>query len=190
MLFLSLVVVTAAHCVENGFPDALHIGPTTIDRDTDTTNGQTISVCGGSIHPNYQFPYNDIAVMKLCSQSGNALAILNSDGNIPVSGATNLMVMGMGAESQSNGNVFGTQLKGALGDYINDCASRDSTYQADSNLCVTETDAVGACQGDSGGPLVINQDSNIVVGLVSYGELACEGNTLGGYVNIKKSNQK
>lgn len=181
------VVLTAAHCLDEiGIPEFVIVGPTTYDHSTGETNGEIIQVDFSVIHPDWRIPFsdrnwNDVAIMKLKSSSSNTVAKLNGNGNLPTPDQTGLFVMGFSYTDDTNTQP--DTLQGANVDYEPNCAYED--YNSNYILCTRETSTRGACDFDSGGPLVENSSSDLLIGIVSFGEFTtCTASTYGGYARV------
>ena len=159
------IFVTAAHCLENGFPSLITIGATTT---SGTTEGQQVAVCAGLIHPNNNMKAmeNDIAILKLCDPvSVTAYADYNTNPSYPSSTGEDLFIVGFG-RTNPTGNLS-PSLKKAKVDYLNNdtCKARYSQFEGEQNICA-DAPLAGICYGDSGGPLL--DGNNLLVGLASF----------------------
>jgi trypsin len=161
------IVMTAAHCLENGNPASIRVGATT------TSNGNLATVESSVIHPNYRSKdlENDIAIIKLASPVNNKVAVYNKDDSVPTDGS-NTIAMGFGRTDADAGGGSTTLLKvtlEALSD--DDCTDLFAGYDPSFNVCADKTNA-GICFGDSGGPLVT--EGGVVVGLASFVVQTCD----------------
>lgn len=161
-------VLTAAHCIVNGAPASVRIGPTT------TSNGEEIAVTCGQYHPDYYVGtggdlFNDVAVLKLSGSSSVSPILLNRDVNWPSTEGEPLRVVGYGATSQG-GPVSNVLKKMDTAFYsISTCQANYPNVESGTHVC-GNVDNEGDCQGDSGGPLFSTADgTSTQVGIVSYG---------------------
>ncbi|CAB9512912.1 Coagulation factor IX (Fragment) [Seminavis robusta] len=158
------IFVTAAHCLEDGFPSTIRIGATTT---VSANEGIEVPVCAGIIHPNNNMKSmeNDIAILKLCDQVKiNSYAEYDTSTAEPPTGQ-DFWIVGFGRTSV-NGNLS-PFLKKAKVDYLNSavCAGRYTKYDALENMCVDGA-TTAICYGDSGGPLL--DVNNKVFGFASF----------------------
>lgn len=159
------IFVTAAHCLENGFPSTIKIGATTT---TSENEGETVAVCAGLIHPsnNMKAMENDIAILKLCDPVFvNSYAEYNTDPGVPSSTGEDLFIVGFG-RTNPTGNLS-PFLKKAKVDYLNvdTCKARYPQYDGVQSICA-DAPMAGICYGDSGGPLL--DENNMLIGLASF----------------------
>jgi secreted trypsin-like serine protease len=181
-LLSDTLVVTAAHCVENGadppvFPGGVKIflGDEALDADTSTA-AQIRAVTKVSFPPTWRPSTNqyDVALLTLDSAETDAEAapvqrVANTPEGMALFDDSNdaLFVSGWGntlaqpAEG-GGGKDYPTVLQGAVVDVVGDTACNDvSHYAGDVDtslmLCAGSTGA-DSCQGDSGGPLVADAD--------------------------------
>ncbi|CAB9519702.1 Coagulation factor IX (Fragment) [Seminavis robusta] len=168
-------VLTAGHCIQNGWPRQVRVGSHT------NSHGQLVPVLCGVRHPNYLTPFvtvlHDVAVLKLGFAVGHLrFADLNTDNNFPSVAGSQMTVMGYGKTSNSGG----------VSDHLRKLDTNFVTHQE----CVQKYDATvvrpnahicgdvwskGDCNGDSGGP-VIDKQTGKQVGLVSFGYGGCASN--------------
>lgn len=171
------IVLTAAHCVESGFPTTVRVAPT-ISTST-TTDGLEVSVDAANsvIHPLYVGNValgNDVAIIKLATSVDTntyAPVTLNCDCNKPGLNAI-LQLYGYGLTSSGgtqpdNIQTLQTQMQ---------CISSTITY-----ISLLASDTSGACFGDSGGPAVIG---NTQMGLASFVRGDCAIGNPDGYARI------
>jgi len=159
-------VLTAAHCVVGGPPSSVLVGPTNIN------DGEQIDVLCASYHPDFRVGirgdlFNDIAVLKLASNSTAQPVTLNSDINYPSVEGTPLTVIGYGATAE--GGIASSALK-KLGTFFQTTSTCQKNYpdvEFGTHVCGNVDDS-GDCQGDSGGPLFDTNKTQ--VGIVSYGK--------------------
>ena len=158
------IFVTAAHCLEDGFPATITVGAV----NSADGSGQTVPVCAGLIHPNNNMKAmeNDVAILKLCDPVFvNSYAEYNSDPNFPSATGEDLWIVGFGRTNPAG--TLSTTLNKAKVDYLNDatCEARYSRYKPEQTICA-DGPSTGICYGDSGGPLL--DSSNKVVGFASF----------------------
>lgn len=161
------IFVTAAHCLEDGFPPNVKIGATTT---TTENEGEEVAVCAGMIHPdnNMKDMKNDIAILKLCDPVDIvAYAEWNDDPTQPSATGFDLYVIGFGRTNATVDTGMSPILRKVKLDYLNDetCETRYNKYDGEMNICA-DAPSRGICYGDSGGPLM--GDDNKVYGFASF----------------------
>lgn len=159
------VFVTAAHCLEQGFPGSIRIGAT---QTVSQNEGQSVPVCSAIIHPanNMKSMENDIAILKLCDPVFvNSYGEYNRNPDYPGATGVDIFMVGFGRTNVAGG--LSPILQKAKVDYLDNgaCAARYSKYNGDQTLCA-DSPTNGICYGDSGGPAL--DTNNLVVGLNSY----------------------
>lgn len=159
------VFVTAAHCLEKGFPGRIRIGAT---QTVSNNEGQEVSVCSAIIHPanNMKSMENDIAILKLCDPVFiTSYGEYNRNPNYPGNTGVDIFMIGFGRTNVNGG--LSPLLQKAKADYLDNdtCAARYDKYNGDQTFCA-DAPTAGICYGDSGGPTL--DSSNMVVGLNSY----------------------
>lgn len=163
--------MTAAHCVDSGFPGSVRVA------SSSTSNGIVTSVQAGAIHPDWTGSFDsgvDAAVMKLGNWIDRPTIVMNNDPNRPGTIGEDLFVVGYG---QTSNDEFPSNLQGAYLQYSGYCYSNNQYFCTDSSDQST-------CGGDSGAPLVL-RGTNIQVGLVSWGNSpTCSANTVSGFQDI------
>jgi secreted trypsin-like serine protease len=161
-------VLTAAHCVESGAPGRVCVG---VQNRTQCTTATTAGVTAVRIHPSYNFPYNDIAILELNKSFTNAVIPVASAAQDPAPGvATRLYGWGFNTFPDS---TLPTRLQ-----FVDRPAL--STAQCDaawgggiiaSIICFSSSSTQGICQGDSGGPAIYNGRQ---VGVTSFAGINCQ----------------
>jgi trypsin len=164
-------VLTAAHCVVDGFEPGLAVSVGNVDY----TQGRVVAVDGVSVHPAYNADTsaNDVALLHLAAPAGVTPIALTTEGNdqYEVGGAP-VVVAGWGSEIPLVGLVppLGTTMKQATLSVVDDNTCTQD-QDAASQVCA-EALLKDSCQGDSGGPLfaTTSTGARIQVGVVSYGQ--------------------
>jgi hypothetical protein len=177
-------VLTAAHCVKDGeaivTPDVL-LGTNRLDG-----SGDRVAVDGVFVHPGFDFPTNDIAVLHLAVASPHPVAKLAFEGmEVLETPATPAVVTGWGGlRGDEASQEFPVDLQEGDVPVISDEACnaalaeyQDSLTDPAGQLCAgtgsssSDPEAADACRGDSGGPLwAAGRDGDLrQIGLVSGG---------------------
>lgn len=185
-------VLTAAHCVENGFGNlAFEIGALCQNSDWSANNncGQTRerrSVVRGVSDPRYNsntVEY-DFALAKLSSRVTTTPVPLD-DGlslNSYSDGKANLYPIGFGTTETGN---ISTRLMEVEVKYVSNSECRrsyGSGITGDEMMCAADQ-GQDSCQGDSGGPLY-DADNNVLAGVVSWGYGCADPNFPGVYARV------
>ncbi|KAG5885760.1 hypothetical protein JTB14_031197 [Gonioctena quinquepunctata] len=182
-LISNIWVVTAAHCVTQGFDTHLNIraGSTTW-----RTGGQSVPVSSFIVHPNYTDNNNDIALMRLAEPVtvGNASAAALPAAGQEVATGASVSVTGWGAlgEHLAGSLILQEVVVPALS--RDDCRGLYSTSVITTQMfCAGEVGDGGkdACQGDSGGPAAVD---GVVVGVISWGRGCARPQSPGVYTQI------
>lgn len=183
-------ILTAAHCVTNKYGKVDTTPNQVFARlNASDTSPTVLSVKQIVVHPNYRFPYNDIALLKLTTKTQNPIAILNDNTNNLV-GKT-ATVIGFGSTTRQKPkeevtNKLPKQLQQANLPIINRtlCSVASNKKMV---LCAGYNDRKNhpdACFGDSGGPLFLNQSGKKTqIGIVSYGR-GCGVGIPGGFADV------
>jgi hypothetical protein len=198
-------IVTAAHCVFDNSATASGqpIAPSNLDVLVGTTSltsgGTRLPVAAVSIDPNYDPATlaHDAAVVTLAGTSplngtgAQPIPFVNPNPWTPPSGMDAAVVSGWG---RTDASTFPTQLRWAAMPFASDssCQSKWAAEGVDTSIMVCAgTPGIDSCFGDSGGPLAISYDDPIqhvpypvLAGIVSYGDLACDGDPPGVYTRI------
>jgi hypothetical protein len=200
-------IVTAAHCVfdNSATSPGQPIDPANLDVLVGTkslsTGGARLHVSAISIDPNFD-PVtlsHDAAVITLVGSTpltgttAQPIDFLTESSWAPPAPTVTdaAVVSGWG---RIEGGTFPTELRWAAMPFSTDssCQSKWASEGADTSLMVCAgTPGRDSCFGDSGGPLAINYDDPIqnvtypvLAGIVSYGDLACDGSPPGVYTRI------
>ncbi|MEZ4656941.1 MAG: trypsin-like serine protease [Caldilineaceae bacterium] len=191
-------VLTAAHCVEDQrggvYPPStfdLVLGEHNLAQNEGTEQRPTVSQV--IIHPNYNFPDNDIALFKL-----SAPVTLNNRVQIVKLAASPADDALMEAGVLSTVTGWGALTEGGAGPNVLQEVSVplvsnrvcDTAYGGgitDGNICAGfEQGGKDSCQGDSGGPLVVRNGDGVwtQVGVVSYGQGCARPQYYGVYTRV------
>ncbi|MEZ4707268.1 MAG: trypsin-like serine protease [Caldilineaceae bacterium] len=191
-------VLTAAHCVDNQrggvYPPStfdLVLGEHNLAQNEGTEQRPTVSQV--IIHPNYNFPDNDIALFKL-----SAPVTLNNRVQIVklAAGPADDALMDAGVLSTVTG--WGALAEGGAGPNVLQevsvplvsnrvCNTSYGGGITDGNICAGfEQGGKDSCQGDSGGPLVVRNGEGVwtQVGVVSYGQGCARPQFYGVYTRV------
>lgn len=174
------VVVTAAHCVEDGSAEGLSVSVGATDYDA----GTRIDVVEVIVHPDYaDHPSADVAVLRLAQPAPVAPIALATvaDDALEAPGEP-AVVAGWGSQTPLVGQVppldrdlYEVELQIVADDDF-ECATPDP----DDQICAADF-MEDSCQGDSGGPLFADLPSGEVqIGIVSSG-LGCGVPGFAGY---------
>lgn len=147
------LVLTAAHCVTPRAPHEIVIG--------DWLAGQTIPIAEHVIHPEYDAitRAHDLAVLVLSFDAALPHFVLGAD---PVRSGDAISILGYGRTATSDIPAR------------NRAASRVDSVQE--TTFRTEAGTPQPCLGDSGGPTVVTTGAGeVLVGIHSFGDLACSG---------------
>jgi hypothetical protein len=198
-------IVTAAHCVFDNSATAAGqpIAPSNLDVLVGTTSltggGTRLPVADVSIDPNYDPATlsHDAAVVTLAGTSplngtgAQPIPFVNPNPWTPPSGNQAAVVSGWG---RIDASTFPTQLRWAAMPFASDssCQSSWAAEGADTSIMVCAgAPGIDSCFGDSGGPLAINYNDPVqhitypvLAGIVSYGDLSCDGSPPGVYTRI------
>lgn len=165
-------ILTAAHCIE--------------DIDGDSVTSVTVRVAGIDQattqlmkHPNYAFPQNDAAIVKLASPaSGATLPLATSKG---VQSEDIISIYGYGVNEDADaGALRSGQMK------VTGVNSQDITAEFGS-------EGSSVCIGDSGGPAVFEIDGNPgIVGITSFAAATsarqfCDEGSSSNFANVQGS---
>jgi trypsin len=184
-------ILTAAHCVEDGFNENLYIRAGSDNYYAQ--GGMSYSVDEVIIHPNYNnnTMNNDIALLKLTNpiyfNNNKQSVMLMCDNQVSIgaqSVGTISTITGWG-ETETN-NYNGT-LQVASVPITN--SSNYSLSQIDPDMIMAGYSNGGSdsCQGDSGGPMVVRDINNtewMQVGIVSWGYDCAEVGYPGVYTRV------
>jgi len=167
--------LTAAHCVCDTIgPDCQGVGaPHPSNYLVFLQHGGFFSVASIAVHPDFDFPVGDVAVIKLASPVTGITPTPINGVRVPSDGAAGTLV-GFGRSGGSNGD-YGLKRTGAVG--IAPCTNGIS---GTTSVCWDFTLPVGppgsdsnTCNGDSGGPLFVDFGcGDTVAGITSGGSSA------------------
>jgi secreted trypsin-like serine protease len=198
-------IVTAAHCVfdNSATSPGQPIDPANLDVLVGTkflnSGGTRLHVSAISIDPDYDPATlsHDAAVVTLAGAtplsgtSAQPIDFLTDNPWTPPTGSQAAVVSGWG---RIEGSTFPTELRWAAMPFATDssCATKWQSEGVDTSLMVCAgTPGTDSCFGDSGGPLAINYDDPVnhitypvLAGIVSYGDLACDGEPPGVYTRV------
>jgi len=188
------IIITAAHCFDNGDPDTIFLGVNNMKKNN--VHVQQFEVIKKTIHPDYNFPYNDIAVVEIDNipiESDLIKPICLPNGEVPKVG-TKCIATGFGTTSfQGQASDQLQEVDVPIQD-IEKCkrnyASKVS-YEIDnkgSMVCAGyDEGGKDACQGDSGGPLVCQRENSCnwyLAGITSFGKGCANAQLYGVYTNV------
>jgi len=176
------VVITAAHCVADGFEVLPVVAVNFTDFNYDPSYIQLTEI---HIHPNYtngdwDTISNDIALLILeSSVVGIPPITLNKNSSIPLDNQT-LTTIGLGL-TQDDGDLSDklltvdvptVNMDQCIKSYLDTLFGLDII--PDLHICAGfDGGGKGSCQGDSGGPVIVlgkTPEEDVLVGLTSFGE--------------------
>ena len=168
-------VLTSASCVSSDRTYYVHLGDTILGNNRDVNFNKTILVTNKYLHPDFDFPVNNIAILEMgepvaLDQYGNIKPVCLPDQGAEFTGYT-ATVTGWG-ESDDDKNIHNSWLHKADITVIED-EECDADYYIyiynyewggqllPSQLCAGVLDGNEAsCFGDDGGPLVVTNVNN------------------------------
>lgn len=177
-------VLSAAHCA--GIEQVVIGAHDLSDESEDTT---TIDVEWETPHPDYDKDTtdNDYMMIKLKTSAPSEYApIALDDGtSITLTEGDELKIMGWG--TTSSGGESSDVLLEADVDYVTTekCNEPYDGAITDNMFCASRTD-IDTCQGDSGGPIIVMGETNVQVGVVSWGIGCADNNYPGVYASVAK----
>jgi secreted trypsin-like serine protease len=197
-------VITAAHCVFDNTATApgQPIAPANLDvyvgkPKLNDPLGHRLHVSAVSIDPAFDPSTlaHDAAVLtlstKLDGTGAQPIDFVTDDPWVPPPGSTAAVVSGWG---RVEGGIYPNDLRWAEMPFAADssCQSSWADEGIDTSIQVCAgRPGVDSCFGDSGGPLVVNYDDPInnvnyplLAGIVSYGNLDCDGSPAGVYTRV------
>jgi secreted trypsin-like serine protease len=198
-------IVTAAHCVFDNSATApgQPIDPSNLDVLVGTNSlsagGARLHVSSISMDPSYDPATlsHDAAVVTLAGTApltgttAQPIDFLTTNPWTPPGGAGAAVVSGWG---RINGSTFPTELRWAAMPFASEssCQTKWAAEGVDTSIMVCAgTPGKDSCFGDSGGPLAISYDDPVqqityavLAGIVSYGDLSCDGEPPGVYTRI------
>jgi len=183
--------ITAAHCVEGGGSSySILLGSHNINANEEP-NRVEAKVSDYTIHEGYNFPHNDIAVLKLKDkvEFNDYIRPLclptRKEQSDPLFGA-DVMAIGWGQADNANGQDALRQVELVTLREDQQVQYCDDDYP--SVLCIdTQGGSVGVCFGDSGSPLLHRRSNGqyITVGAASFvTDGSCQGDTPSGYSRV------
>ena len=197
-------VVTAAHCVFDNTATApgQPIAPANLDvfvgkPKLNDPGGHRLHVSAVSIDPAFDPSTlaHDAAVLTLSTKLDGTGALPidfeTDDPWVPPPGSTAAVVSGWG---RIEGGIYPNDLRWAEMPFASDSSCQaswaDEGIDTSIQVCAGRP-GVDSCFGDSGGPLVVNFDDPInnlsyplLAGIVSYGNLDCDGSPPGVYTRV------
>ena len=171
-------ILTAAHCVDGQSVGSLSVVVGDHSKSSSDSGQFTVPVESYTKHGDYNFPYNDIAVIRL-SQSLNFTSswkvqkvCLPTDCS-DCEPQSNAYVVGWGRLSKNN--ALPDKLQKAVVNMVSDvtCAGGWGSSVFDDSITCAGWDAggVGICNGDSGGPLLSHLNGYFTqCGVTSFSE--------------------
>ncbi|VUC23479.1 unnamed protein product [Clonostachys rosea] len=180
-------VLTAAHCSVDQSASSVKVRAGSLKW---ASGGTQVGVSKITVHPDYDSSTvdNDVAVWKLASpiESGSniAYATLPASGSDPEAGST-VTVAGWGLTSESGSTLPASLLKVSVPVVSRStCRSQYGTSAITDNMFCAGVEEGGkdSCSGDSGGPIV--DESNTLVGLVSWGQGCAQAGYSGVYARL------
>ncbi|CAM3552052.1 S1 family peptidase [Stackebrandtia soli] len=130
-------IITAAHCVEGGGNYSVRIG--SLDR---SSGGTERAVSEVHMHPDYAWPLNDIALLRLAQPFDNEYAPMANSADVQLGQAST--IYGWGSENADWSGPLPERLK-----YSNGVTSTEGC-QTTNVICMVGDGGVAG--GDSGGP--------------------------------------
>lgn len=186
-------VLTAAHCLIPASANPTVAG-------SNSANGKPLKLKQVHVHPEFDFPRNDIALVELSepAHSDARFFTINANPTIPVKSEFS-RVAGYGYTDEFNSANHHSQLYHVDVPIVstNDCAAAFQPLPTEVNgkidsamhICAGyEHGECDSCVQDSGGPLfVYAADETLVqVGIVSFGYGCARRGIPGGYVRVSK----
>ncbi|KAM3863014.1 hyaluronan-binding protein 2-like [Diretmus argenteus] len=195
VLIDSCWVLTAGHCIMKNIDMQVSMGSSALDLVEPTE--QILEVEEAIVHENHRETptavYNDIGLLKLRGRNGacaNETQFVKTAclPDVPLPDGKECTISGWGVTEES---AFGSNhLLEAQVLLINQakCSERNiyGTVLDNGMLCAGHLQGgVDSCQGDSGGPLTCQRDtSNVIYGLVSWGDKCGMANKPGVYTRV------
>lgn len=187
-------ILTAAHCIEALVPKTVVMGTINLEPDKES---QVYKVDRVFVHPDFNRSMDmssDFALIKLKSESAEALAVLNTSDAQKMKGKK-FLTAGWGALNENSGSSPDILQKVTV-PFVNlkTCNKQFQKHLQSKKNFVNETMICAgyaqgqrdACQGDSGGPLYFKNSLNqfILTGVVSWGFGCARKNLSGVYSNV------
>lgn len=164
-------VITAAHCVEGGGDYNVRIG--SLAR---SSGGTVVDIAEVHSHPDYNWPDNDISLLRLSQPHDNAYAPMATDADLSPGQAST--IYGWGSENSDWSGPLPEQLKYSNGN------TTDAHCGVANVICMTGDGGVAG--GDSGGPGFVASAAtgeHVLVGVCAVGHQPADTNW-GGYTSI------
>ena len=164
-------IITAAHCVENGGSFTVRIG--SLDR---TSGGVVRAVDEVNIHPDYNWPENDIALLHLSEGFANGYAPMADTRDVLL--GQDATIYGWGSEN--------SDWSGPLPEHLKYADGVTSAQDCDTAGVVCVVGNGGVAGGDSGGPAFVRSPVTgefVQVGVCAIGYRPTDG-TWSGYTSI------
>lgn len=198
------IVLTAAHCA--AYVNIVQIGRLNFTSSSiyydmiSDEDYEEFRIVGRAIHPDFRprTLNKDVALLKLSKASLLEPIPMNRDSDVPSDGEP-LTVMGYGKTSESS--LLSNKLLQTQVYYMTNEECRASAYSNEditSSMMCAAAPGADACTGDSGGPLIkrsngllqsrdasiIEEQHNILVGVVSFGVGCADPNYPGVYARV------
>ena len=186
-------ILTAAHCIGSGGPNAVVLGRTKL---SNTAEGQRIEIDSSIIHPGYDAltADNDIALIHLTQPSKLKPAFLVTPPSMAIIDPMELMTV-VGWGHLTEGGFASDILQEVDVEFISRNVCNSSGWYGDNpdDYVTTNQFCAGfdqggkdSCQGDSGGPIFIAGPSDVIVqtGIVSWGEGCAREKRPGVYTRV------
>lgn len=164
-------IITAAHCVDGGSDFTVRIG--SLERSSGGTERTIDEV---NVHPDFNWPANDIALLHLSQAYENSYAPMATAADVQLGQPAT--IYGWGSENPDWGGELPEHLK-----YAEGSTSQD---QCDTEGVVCVVGNGGVAGGDSGGPAFIKSATSgeyVQVGVCAIGQKPTDG-TWSGYTSI------
>lgn len=178
-------ILTAAHCVGNGYPSSVRVGV----HNRNSNEGETISVSQIIAHPSYSGNSYDVALLKLASpvNSSYVRAKLPTPAVLQAVAQPGdmLTVSGWGALSEGGSGpdvLHEVDVPVVSTSVCNSSAAYGGQIDATMICAGYQQGGKDSCQGDSGGPIVAAYQGEIYsIGTVSWGQGCARPNKYGVY---------
>jgi len=186
-------LVTAAHCVDvSGGELSVMLGSHDLTANNEP-HRKEISISQAIMHPSYNFPHNDIAVMKLSEKvefndNIRPICLPNKREQKEAFFGTDTIAIGWGQADNGNGVEGLRQVDLTTITEEEQVPYCDGGYP--SVLCVnTQRGSVGVCFGDSGSPLNWARDNGqfVTIGAASFVIDGCQTNNPSGYSRVTEN---